>query len=151
MSELCVWVPAISWRPQRGLVHLWAEAASFRVRWRHLEGCRGTPQEHLLQIGSGPPPPLLKPLLSFLTTNVGWLLSLNLLCHCSTAKWACCQLLRGKKKGQNKLYLVTLFLGSTTVKGFFAGPSRRGLPFILFFLFLHKIVHNRVMLWLQCS
>lgn len=67
------------------------------------------------------------------------------------SKMSVLRVTEGKKKGQNKLYLVTLFLGSTTVKGFFAGPSRRGLPFILFFLFLHKIVHNRVMLWLQCS
>lgn len=90
-AKLIPWHP---WRPQRGLVHLWAGAAPFRVRWRPLEDCRGTPQEYLLQIGSGPPPPLLKPLLSFLTTKVGWLLLLTVLCHCSTSKWQCCLPLR---------------------------------------------------------
>lgn len=92
-----VWAELIScslWRPQRGLVHLWAGAASFRVRWRHLEDCRVTPQEFLLQIGSGLPPPLLKTLISFLTTKMAQLLSLNVLCHCSTSNWECCLSLR---------------------------------------------------------
>lgn len=111
-----VWAELISWnlwRPQRGLVHLWAGAASFRVRWSYLEDCRATSQEYLLQTGSDPP--LLKPLLSFLTTWLlsAWLLSLNVLYHCNTSKWSAAYSRR--RTGQNKLYLVTLFVASTTV------------------------------------